>query len=271
MGAELRRACGMRARAPVAGARHGPRAWRWAALLLPAMLAGNAMADGARTTSITAQDVRQLDTRALAARLLPPELAGHAQWHELLEYGVPPSDPPRLRGVRFRLPVQPVDGVCGRPEYFVGLSPGEGDSLHATHPSQRTVLALGPQCDAIPPEAYAQLQMRLDPRMAADALRWLARLRGLAAGGGPLPDVSCSSEIPDMDACAPGVVAILTGLPLERIHAFQPTRPEQGVELSVMPNGPGRGREHAFWNVRLLSDPATRYRVQLKWMVPPPF
>src|SRR5690606_8573652 len=158
-----------------------PRAWRWAALLLPAMLAGNALAGSSRTTSIAAEDVRKLDTRALATRLLPPELAGHTQSHELLWYGVLPSDPPRLQGVRFRLPGRPVDAVCGRLEYFVGLSPGEGDSFHATHPSRRTVLALGQQCNAIPPEGYAQLPMRLDPRTAADALRWIARLRSSAA------------------------------------------------------------------------------------------
>jgi len=272
MAAEMRPACAMRDRGPAAAAPRRVRAWQVASLLVLAQLAGHATADSAHTTRIAADDVRRLDTRALAMRLLPPEPASHAVSHEVLEYSVFRSQPARIQGVGFRLPASHVDGVCAQLEAFVGLDPVEGDdSFLARHPSRRTYMALGAQCEAIPQERYAHLQMRLDPKVAAEALRWLARLRSSAAMGEPLPEVSCASEVSDMDACSPGVATILASLPLERIHTITPTRPEEGLQLSVMPNGPGPGRGHAFWNVRLLFDPATRYRVQLQWMIPPPF
>lgn len=272
MAAETRPACASCERLPAAAATGRVRAWQAASLLVLAQLAGHAMADSAHATRIEVDDLRRLDTRALAIRLLPPELASHAVSHDVLEYSAFRSQPARIQGIGFRLPARHTDGVCAQLEAFVGLDPVEGDNtLQAKPPSRRTYMALGAQCEAIAPERYAQLQMRLDPRAAAEALRWLARLRRSAVMGEPLPEVSCASEVPEMDACSPGVAAILAGLPLERIHTIGPTRPEEGLELSVMPNGPGPGPGHAFWNVRLLSDPATRYRLQLQWMIPPPF
>lgn len=241
---------------------------RFAIGLLALSMAGAAFGTGSIATdaTITAAATRQLETRALARRLLPPEFAAQAASHTVHELLGRPS------GVTFALVAHAVgNDLCQRDQVHVALYAKKQPSstLQIRNPSRWRAIALGTDCERIPATHYARIQPQdMETASAGNVLRWLDRLRRAAAEGHLAAPVACHSDVIGANPCAQGNLALMKTLPIERAVLIEPiSHGEKGWRISIMPTGSGQ----LFWDTRLIPDPAFTYRVELRLAIPPPF
>lgn len=231
-------------------------------LLLP-LLAALLLGNDAPTLSLDA--LKQGDTAALAARLLPPEMAGQAFAHEIL----PPYlslGPPA--GIRFFGHARASgDHLCARTVFLVPLrwaSNADGepipDVLEAAAPATaRDQIALGDSCAAEAGLRYADIRA-MSAGEAATLLHGLIALQAaLKAGRAPSVPVRCRSDLA-MGACDPDAARVFAGLPLDAMASLD--RPETGERpwRVIIADGPEGA---PVWMVDVLGAPGAPSAIAL--------
>lgn len=187
------------------------------ALLLPAAL----LMLGNDLPQLPMADLESADTATLAARLLPPEMAGEAVSHEVLGPHLSMGPP---QGVRFfGRPHALGAHLCGRALFRVVLTWASNEADEpvvdllqvAAPPEAHDQIAFGERCEdgAL---RYAEVEAATSAQAAA-LLQSLASAQAAAkTGRGPPMPVRCQSDLA-MTACDPDPAAVLARLPLEAV------------------------------------------------------
>lgn len=207
---------------------------------------------------------KTMSTAQLAAKLLPPELAKTATAHK----ASPPitMDGPPTQVVFYSRAYETPDGFCERKRYHVSVGGGspiaQGTNIRfgACPPSPRTELA-----NINPPTNVAE---------AKAALRWLLEAVASARGSQPLSfDVNCVAEV-EPDLCAEGGRAALAKLPVGNTFIIggwfncQPSAMHFSIRQEELPPGAISG---LVWTIALVQENGARPRLDMRWIVPPPF
>lgn len=224
-----------------------------------AWAASAALGAGLQQAPSSAQALRTMPTRQVAARLLPSELAAGVVTHRVRDGSGGVPDAVEL----LRAPERVGRGVCRRHGYYLS-----GSDLIAGRetgmPTRFTEIALAAVCPSTPDASYARVQPAAVEPGAIAALEILADLRVRARRTGKAPvKLDCRSELL-ANPCKAKDAALLRDLPLERAFLIEPLAPDPGWRFALMPKGPGQ----PFFDTALVQPPGKRMRVAVTWKAP---
>jgi len=209
------------------------------ALLLPAAL----LMLGNDLPQLPLADLEAADTAALAARLLPPEMAGEPVSHEVLGPHLSMGPP---QGVRFFGRPHAVGAhLCGRVLFRVALTWASNEDEEpvvdllqvAAPPEAHDQIAFGARCEDGAALRYAEVQGATTTQAAALLQSLTAAQATAKAGRTPPMPVRCQSDLA-MTACDPDPAAVLARLPLAEMVSVEGPERAGGPWRVMIVDGP---------------------------------